>query len=261
MWIATTVFLIAACIVLGIIIMILSGTNASLSVRCDESTVHIEQLESDNKLLVNEKAALLVKYEEVYDDNVRLAAAVRQLREINNELTNEKPVEVKTEAESKLLPDGIATNMFTCEPNKFHPNSEQAMLQEECFTDVNTGIRYCLIDGKRYFCAAMATAYGIEIGHTYNITLQNGYNFDVIMGDFKHPIDKVRPDDFGDICPAGNYDGEDAICILEFIVDMAYVPKAVKEAGTMSALETFGGLYGNGGNIIEIVDTGRKWKA
>ena len=81
------------------------------------------------------------------------------------------------------------------------------------------------------------------------------------MGDFKHPIDNVRPDDFGDICPLGNYDGEDALCILEFIVDMAFVPKAVKEAGTMSALETFGGLYGNGGNIVEIIDTGRKWKA
>ena len=128
MWIATTVFLLAACIVLGIIIMILSGTNASLSQQYEDDVIRIEQLEDDNKLLVNEKAALLVKYEEVYDDNVRLAAAVRQLREINNELLNEKPVELTTEAQSKLLPDGIATNMFTCEPNKFPPNSEQAML-------------------------------------------------------------------------------------------------------------------------------------
>lgn len=282
MWIATTVFLIAACIVLGIIIMILSGTNASLSQQYEDDVKRIEQLEDDNKLLVNEKAALLVKYEEVYDDNVRLAAAVRQLREINNEPLNEKPVEVMTKAESKLLPDDIATNMITCEPyqvitydengkivydeneqplykSAFVSNSYQYKLQQECFTDPETGIRYYNSDGKRYLCAAMAGAYGVEIGHTYNITLKNGYSFDVILSDFKHPIDDVRYDDYGDVTQ--NYDGEEALCIIEFVVDMVYVPKVVKDVGTMTALDLFGGLYGDGGNIIEIVDTGRKWKA
>ena len=104
----------------------------------------------------------------------------------------------------------------------------------------------------------MATAYGIEIGHTYNITLQNGYNFDVIMGDFKHPIDNVQPDDYGD--PDVNYDGEPTTSVVEFIVDMDAVPEEVKQAGTMSALDEFGGLFGDGGDIVEIVDIGRVWE-
>lgn len=166
----------------------------------------------------------------------------------------------KAAASPSLVPVGIATNMYCCEPyNKFDKNSDQAILQEDCFTDTSTGIRYFLQDGKNYLCAAMATAYGTEIGRTFAVKLENGNSFDVIVADFKHPIDNVRADDFGDACT--NYDGEDALCILEFVVDMAYVPKAVKDAGTMSVLDFFGGLHGHGGNIVEIKDTGRKWKA
>lgn len=163
-------------------------------------------------------------------------------------------------AAPSLLPSGISTNMYCCEPyDKFVVNSEQAMLQEDCFTDPQTGIRYYLLDGKKYLCAAMATAYGTEIGRTYSVHLKNGYDFDVIVADFKHDISAPRADDYGDITE--NYDGEAAICIIEFVVDMAFLPRVVKDAGTMSALEQFGGLYGEGGNIIRIIDTGRMWKA
>lgn len=163
-------------------------------------------------------------------------------------------------AAPSLLPSGISTNMYCCEPyDKFVVNSEQAMLQEDCFTDTQTGIRYYLLDGKKYLCAAMATAYGTEIGWTYSVHLKNGYDFDVIVADFKHDISAPRADDYGDTTE--NYDGAAAICIIEFVVDMAFLPRAVKDAGTMSALEQFGGLYGNGGNIVEINDTGRIWKA
>ena len=207
--------------------------------------------------------------------NKNLCEEAARLKDENTELRQSliaalnAPVAAKTQqseeerceiAAPSLLPSGISTNMYCCEPyDKFAVNSEQAMLQEDCFTDPQTGIRYYLLDGKKFLCAAMATAYGTEIGRTYSVHLKNGYDFDVIVADFKHDISAPRADDYGDITE--NYDGEAAMCIIEFVVDMAFLPRAVKDAGTMSALEQFGGLYGDGGNIVEIVDTERKWKA
>lgn len=215
------------------------------------------------------------------DATGRLRIVNKNLREEATRLKNENtelrqsliaaltaPVAAKTQqneeercesAAPSLLPSGISTNMYCCEPyDKFVVNSEQAMLQEDCFTDPQTGIRYYLLDGKKYLCAAMATAYGTEIGRTYSVHLKNGYDFNVIVADFKHDISAPRADDYGDITE--NYDGESAMCIIEFVVDMAFLPRAVKDAGTMSALEQFGGLYGEGGDILTINDTGRKWK-
>ena len=132
-------------------------------------------------------------------------------------------------------------------------------MQEECFTDFTTGIRYWTDEsGEPWCCAALAGAYGREIGQCYIFTLKNGYTIPVIMADFKHPIDNIRADDYGD--DDINYDGQKCINIIEFIVDMVAAPVCVKQAGTMSALECFGGLYGNLGNIVKIEYLGRRWE-
>lgn len=234
-------------------------------------------LETQKKLNLTKEALVLSRDAtgRLLTVNKNLCEEAARLKDENTELRKSliaaltAPVAAKTQqneeercesAAPSLLPIGIATNMYCCEPfNKFAVNSEQAMLQEDCFTDPQTGIRYYLLDGKKYLCAAMATAYGTEIGRTYSVHLKNGYDFDVIVADFKHDISAPRADDYGDITE--NYDGESAMCIIEFVVDMAFLPRAVKDAGTMSALEQFGGLYGEGGDIIRIIDTGRMWKA
>ena len=223
----------------------------------------LESARNEADVLLNKNNLLTSDIERITAENDELRQALRAALTAPPAAEPQQEPEERCEkaaASPSLVPVGIATNMYCCEPyNKFAKNSDQAILQEDCFTDTSTGIRYLLQDGKKYLCAAIATAYGTEIGRTFAVRLENGNSFDVIVSDFKHPIDNVRVDDFGDAC--ANYDGEDALCILEFVVDLTYVPKAVKDAGTMSALEFFGGLHGHGGNITEITNTGRRWKA
>ena len=162
-------------------------------------------------------------------------------------------------SEPKLLPDGD-TNTFRCMDYRTitDHNSMQWKLQLECLTDEETGIRYYLSGNKKYYCAALGSAYGQTLGDAFHVTLENGYEFDIIYAEFKNPLqDEPDPTFYGH--PDVNYDGEQTTSIIEFVYDWTAAPQCVIDAGTMSALEQFGGLYGNGGNIIDISYTGRIW--
>jgi hypothetical protein len=272
-------------IFLAVALVIFVGTTVMFAFRCnylhalkDDEKGRIEQLEADNKALITEKLQLSIKYDELYDDNVALTAAIKELREINKELMNDEtvqdisPAPAETVKATGLLPENVHTNMFRCEPfeviedtyendlvykSAFIEGSHQNKLQKECQTDPETGIRYYDDGQTKWLCAALAGAYGTEIGHAYMFTLANGTVIPVIMSDFKHPIDNVRADDYGDVDK--NYLGDDCINVIEFVVDMDAIPQVVKQAGTMSALARFGGLYSHEGNIIEVKDEGRVW--
>lgn len=157
-----------------------------------------------------------------------------------------------------LPPESVHTNTFRCEDYRlFAKNSQQAMLQEECHTAYKSGVRYLLTEDNYYYCAAMGGAYGTQIGQAYAVQLRNGTEFNVIVADFKHPINDASPYDYGD--SDTNYDGDDCINIIEFVVDMDAVPQEVKQAGTMSVLPEMGGLYGYGGDIVNIEKLERVW--
>jgi hypothetical protein len=225
--------------------------------------VHISQLQDDNKELLTDNVRLI-------SDNERLTAANDELKAINIELMNKKKViEVEPNEESKgkteqtertlLLPEGVHTNIFRCEPYTFAEGSQQAMLQEHCKTDPETGIRYYTdVNGTKWHCAALAGAFGKEIGSGYIFTLANGLKLPVILSDFKHPINYIRDDDYGDTDQ--NYLGENCVCVIEFVVDMNVIPNSVKQAGTMSALPQFVGLYSHEGNIVDVKKCERVWK-
>lgn len=192
-------------------------------------------------------------------DNARLKAerdaALSQQEETEN-------VEIAAEPErGDLLPLPAApTNVISMESfNIFVENSEQAMLQEDCFTDdYFQGVRYYLHDETKAYCAALSTNYADEIGTVLEVTLCNGVSFNVICADFKNPLGDPRKDWYGS--PCRNYSGQDAVCVIEFVVDMERIPRAVKTAGTFTAMPELGGLYGEGGNIKEIRKVGRWWK-
>lgn len=186
---------------------------------------------------------------------------------IGNSVKSEYGEAVQAEIEEEFittlskerLPDGD-TNTYRCMDYRTITNhkSVQWALQEECFTDPETGIRYLLVDGHKYFCAAMGTAYGQTIGDAFHLTLQNGYEFDVIYGEFQKALSETPdPNFFGhsDV----NYDGEICTSLIEFIYDKDVAPLSVIIAGTMSKLEQFGGLYGDGGNIVAIRYLGKVW--
>ena len=164
------------------------------------------------------------------------------------------------------LPD-IPTNTYRCEPylrynietetweNAFVKGSHQNKLNQVCQTDEETGIRYYTDkNGKKWYCAALAGAFGIKIGALYEFTLANGTVIPVIQADYKHDITKCRSDDFGD--EDINYDGEATISVIEFVVDLNAIPRSAYVYGTMSALDKFGGPYGHGGNIVEVTYCG-----
>lgn len=157
------------------------------------------------------------------------------------------------------LPKG-ATNMFMGMSYRkiTDTKSQQYRLQQECYTADLTGIRCYKSGDKMYYCAALGGAYGIDIGDTWRVTLKNGTRFNIIHAEFKHPIDNPDPNDFGHKCR--NYDGQDCTNVIEFVFDDEKIPPEVIEAGTFSKLDYFGGLNGDGGNIIEMQYTGRVWE-
>ena len=177
--------------------------------------------------------------------------------------------EPETDYSKERLPVGVDTNRYDCEHYTFGAGSDQHRLQSYCYTDEN-GLRYFLGDsGTKYYCVAMGGAYGIDIGDTWFVTLECGTEFGIMLSDFQHPITEVNPNDFGECYERDiygnatgilrNYDGEPVIHVLEFIVDMNAIPSSVAMAGTVSALDEFGGIYGDGGNIIDISYNGRLW--
>lgn len=155
------------------------------------------------------------------------------------------------------LPDGL-THTFRCEDFRlFASGTEQWQLQQECITDIDTGIRFYMHSGKPYLCAAMASAYGITIGSGFEAELENGEIINVIMADYKHDLTQAHADDFGD--PDTDYSGNPCTCVIEFVYDKKVAPRLVLLRGGMF-IERFGGLLGTGANIVRITYEGRIWK-
>lgn len=129
-------------------------------------------------------------------------------------------------------------------------SSEQYELQKHCYTDADTGIRYLVYENDHYFCAALGSAYGQNLGDLFQVTLENGSTFCIVYADFKNPLGSDDFNFFGH--PDLNYDGEFCTNVVEFIVDTDLLPSSVAQTGTLSALSFFGGLNGSGGNIVKI---------
>ena len=196
----------------------------------------------------------------------KLIAELTHQADRANELIGELEAELfdlepMTEKEQKSrLPEGH-TNMFMGMPHWkiSDKTSDQYTLQQKCITGNWSGIRvYHDDEGEYYYCVALGTAYGIDIGDTWKVTLRNGSEFNVILAEYKHDITDPDPNDFGD--PCHNYDEQDCTNVLEFIYDEDIIPDCVLQAGTFTELDFFGGKYGDGGDIVKMEYTGRKWK-
>lgn len=266
---AVVIFLASALIAAIIAVAMLAVQYGELLSEREELTDNTDRLKGDIRLLIDDKREQANELYELRQDNEVLTAAVRELRQINTELMNPEPVpdmaldepkaEIVIDDSKERLPVDEMTNIFTAEPhNRFDPLSEQYALQQQCCTSSLTGLRYYRSEEDDYCTAALAGAYGTTIGDAWRVTLKCGTVFNVMMGDFKHPIDNPSSSDFGDATK--NYDGQDVISIIEFIADFSQMPDVVKQAGTYTALEEFGGLYGDGGNIVKMEYLGRKWR-
>lgn len=140
------------------------------------------------------------------------------------------------------------TNVYRYEDYTYLTRGDQSRLQNDThtYTD-NNGLRVYECDEKIYYCVALSQDIGTHIGSTWSVTLDNGNKFDIILGDCKgHNKHKL-----GDICK--NINGEEAINVIEFIVETDALPKKVKNWGSVSGMDFFDG------NIKTMVYTGRIW--
>jgi FtsZ-binding cell division protein ZapB len=234
--------------------VIISSTSYIRNKEADKTALlqaRISDLQEDNRLLVLEKISLTEKNDELYDDNTRLSAAYRELEAKYSALLADLAEEA-----AMPLPDGhtnvISGMPYTAIRNK---GSEQWKLQLEAYTDAD-GIR-CYTDGTRdYILAAMGSAYTHTIGDAFHVVLRCGSEFDVMCGEFKD--DGTDPNFFGH--PTKHADGYDVTCVLEFIYDKDSINSKALQAGNFCNIEYFGGLHGDGGDIVKIEYLGRKWK-
>lgn len=143
------------------------------------------------------------------------------------------------------------TNVHTYEDYKGLTACNQGALQK----DVNvyttkSGIRaYKDENGDSYFLVALASYYGTEIGSIYQITLENGSTFKVMLGDCKGSDAESTYGHY-----AWNFrTKENCISVLEFIVDTEELPSKVKNWGTLTALDYFDS------NVSSVEYLGRGW--
>ncbi len=200
--------------------------------------------------------SLKEKLSEKDKEIVRLKYQLKNAENVINAIDNE--LSCDTSYSKERLPKGH-TNMFMGMPFRkiTDKSSDQYALQQECSTHVFSGIRIFEKEGC-YFCVALGTAYGTDIGDTWKVTLRNGSEFKIILAEYKHDITDPDPMDFGD--PCHNYDEQDCTNVLEFIYAENIIPDCVLQAGTFTELDFFGGKYGDGGDILKMEYTGRKWE-
>lgn len=190
-----------------------------------------EELENQIECLQNEKALL-------EDNNKKLSEVISRFRE-NPDWWKER------------IPPGN-TDWYALEPYTSIDNerSSQYALQQMCTTGISTGIRlYEDSEGELYYCAALGSAYGRDIGDAWEVTLDNGESFRIIYADYK---DDGKTEFFGH--PCRNAREQPCTNVIEFIVEWEKLPSEVRTGGSMSKLEWCDG------NIIEMKYLGRVWE-
>ena len=215
------------------------------------------------KSLLEDKVQIL----EVSGDAQRRTIAA--LQEKNKELVLAEKELARKSDEIEMLNDLIAkltaspynpkerippgnTDWYVLEPHTTITDtaSIQHRLQQACATGIATGIRiYEDEEGVIYYTAAMGSAYGRDIGDAWRVTLDNGEEFNIMLGDFK---DDGKTEFFGH--PCHNEHEEPCTNVIEFIVDWEKTPVDIREYGSMSKRKWCDG------NIVKMEHLGRKWE-
>ena len=160
------------------------------------------------------------------------------------ETTEEETVIIETETEIITTTQAITTTRAAVKPKKvlnvpaeisnfksymdyrMITRGAQFELQQQAYTDSNG----CRKVGN-YFCIALGSYYGSEIGAKYRIRLSDGTSFLGILADQKADKDTNATNQY----TIYNKD------IIEFIVDANKLPAAVQLSGSLSSLEKFEG--------------------
>lgn len=106
-------------------------------------------------------------------------------------------------------------------------------MQQAAYTDSN-GLRRFNQD----YIVALGAFYSTDIGDRFKITLDNGNEFTVILGDGKDPIDCNESNMYA---PCVDYNGIVCANILEFIIDSDVMSDEVYSYGSIDCIDMFSG--------------------
>lgn len=222
----------------------LADTRITMQAAIDKEKVNYVKLDEFCGSLAKENAALR-------DENTRLAD---ELEILNDIIVRMRTVPEAAKLLKERLPHGPTNTLRFMDYRTITDTASlQYKLQQECETSIVEGIRIYSDGEKSYYCVALGSAYGQDIGDTWHVTLECGTEFDIILAECK---DDGTTDYFGD--PDENYDGQDCMNVIEFVVDEDKIPLAAMTKGTFTVL--YGGLCGTGGNIVKMEYTGKVWE-
>jgi hypothetical protein len=145
-------------------------------------------------------------------------------------ITDDTSMQYKIQRECDTVEYGL--RCYTGPADKIHSNKESI---ESTYMGI--------------YAVAMGSMFGRNLGDMFEVTLMNNTVFYVFLAEFKDD-GVTNPRYLGHSCK--NYEDEDCTNVVEFIVDVDCVPTNVCKTGTFTALNLFGGLFGNGGNIKTI---------
>lgn len=202
--------------------------------------------------LEKQVADLTEEKSELYGEISRLEAYQAEL-ENNNKKLSEVISRFRENPDwwKERIPPGN-TDWYALEPYTAinDKRSSQYALQQMCSTGLSTGIRlYEDSEGELYYCAALGSAYGRDIGDAWEVTLDNGESFRIIYADYK---DDGKTEFFGH--PCRNAREQPCTNVIEFIVEWEKLPSEVRTGGSMCKLDWCDG------NIIEMKYLGRVWE-
>lgn len=202
-------------------------------------TIKVSALQKDNQTYSTELVELALDNQDLEKENEVLQDNVIQLEsevQTGNETLVEYEVKLKkyeTEAKKQqavaTAPSGSWGSKKTYMSYKAITNtrSKQYQLQQQAVTDPNTGIR--TIDGD--YCVAIGSGWGCAVGDRILVTLEGGKTFNAIVADVKANA-HTNSDN-----KTTTHDGS----VIEFVVDIPSLPKAVRTSGSLGTLEMFSG--------------------
>ena len=233
-------------------VTLIIGTAAITKLVCDNK--HEDEIISlkGQKSLLSDEVSFLKSTNEI---QLKTIASEKELARKSDEIEMLNDLIAKLTASpynpKERIPPGN-TDWYVLEPHTTITDtaSIQYRLQQACTTGIATGIRiYEDEEGTTYYTAAMGSAYGRDIGDAWRITLDNGEEFNIMLGDFK---DDGKTEFFGH--PCRNEHEEPCTNVIEFIVDWEKTPVDIREYGSMSKRKWCDG------NIVKMEYLGRKWE-
>lgn len=228
---------------------------------CSASSRSEELVASEKRCReISEKCKGLAEENFSLEEEIEELRAEIKFKNANIDVLNDIIIRMRTKPEAEKLikervPVGMTNMIRYMDYSEINKASAQYKLQQECETGIAEGIRLYTSGENAYYCAALGSAYGRDLGDTWEVTLKNGHSFKIILAEYK---DDGSTDCFGH--PDINYEKQDCINVIEFIVELSKVPESVRKAGTFTAMDWYGGLDGDGGNIVRMEYLGREWE-